>query len=265
MPAPQGSALKRKKPNLPSLKGSRAHASAAAGAGGAKAFRTKAAPAPKKGGKDGGRKEFEGEVEPEDPRDKKRERPEEGWKAHKLQKRADKFKKREEESEGSGYEEVAPAADGDTYAGLDQTGYSSSEGSFYGDGAGDDDDNSESDVDIFNSLAGPSSTKGGAASSSAKGKGPAPASITPLDDSDEDDDYILQMMEKSNVAAGKDVVKKAVGKKGDNGKGVKEATGGGSFQSMGASAGSPLALAPLADTPPSLAPQASCLICSSPS
>lgn len=265
MPAPQGSALKRKKPNLPSTKGSRAHASAAAGAGGAKAFKTKSTPAPK-GGKGKERKEFEGEVEPEDPRDKKRERPEEGWKAHKLKKREDKFRKRDEESDGSGYEEVAPAGDGDTYAGLDQTGYSSSDGSFSGGGGGDEDD-SESDVDIFNSLAGPSSSKAaGSSSAAAKGKGPASASIEPLDDSDEDDDYILQMMEKSNVAAGKDVVKKAVGKKGDNGKGVKEATGGGSFQSMGALRASPSsASAPGRMLTRPSPPQACCRTCSSPS
>lgn len=228
MPPPQGSSLKRKKPNLPSTKGSRAHASAAAGAGGAKAFKSKSAPRPTKGGKD--RQSFEdGEVEPEDPKDKKRERPEEGWKAHKMKKREEKFKKREEESEGSGYEEVAPADGADVYAGLDQDGYSSSEGSYLDGGNGGSD--SESDVDIFNSLAGPSTQ------ASAKGKGPAQANdygAAGQDDSDEDDDYILQMMEKSNVAAGKEVVKKAVGKKSDNGKAVKEATGGGSFQSMGA-------------------------------
>jgi hypothetical protein len=48
-----------------------------------------------------------------------------------------------------------------------------------------------------------------------------------------DADLIVEMMEKRNVKDGKAVVKSAVAKKGDNGKGMKEATGGGSFPTMG--------------------------------
>jgi hypothetical protein len=153
------------------------------------------------------------------------------------------------ESEGSGYEEVK----------VDEEGYSSDEGDSdsednFGGGrrGGRGGDSSEDDgFDITDALAGnlPSSSKKGkeraklpsqdAQFHQAGGKKKNSSYIPGMPESEDDEgdvsdaDLIVEMMEKRNVKDGKAVVKSAVAKKGDNGKGMKEATGGGSFPTMG--------------------------------
>lgn len=144
------------------------------------------------------------------------------------------------ESSGSGYEEV----------GLED-GYSS-DGYGGGGGGGDDygdDSSDDGGMDITAALSGamPSSMKGKGKAraplpsqdgaffgAGGKKKGSTYVSGQSDDDADGDDaDYIVEMMEKRNIKDGKAVVKSATAKKGDTQKAVKEATGGGSFQSMG--------------------------------
>ena len=141
------------------------------------------------------------------------------------------------ESSGSGYEEVG----GGGYSDDDEEGYGGSS-------------DSEGEMDITAALSGgmPSSSKMGgkgkersklpsqdAIFHAAGGKKKGSQYVPGQEDDDEEDgdvsdgDLIVEMMEKKNLKDGKAVVKSAVSKKGDNGKNVKEATGGGSFQSMG--------------------------------
>ncbi|CDZ97975.1 atp-dependent rna helicase dbp10 [Phaffia rhodozyma] len=152
--------------------------------------------------------------------------------------RGAKKSKTEEESEDSGYEEVGGAGSD----GSEDYAFSGGEGN----GGGYSDSSDEDEVDITAALSGtmPSaSTKrttrpalpsqesrysGRKSSSAPKGNEPEVG-----DGSDGDDDFIAEMMGKRNIEDGKAVVKETVGKKGDNGKNAKEASGGGSFQAMG--------------------------------
>lgn len=215
-------AQKRKRPTLPSTKPSRAHRSQQ--------------PAQKKSQ----------DVDDDDNKYSKRPKFDKrsDWKAKKAERaapastkpiihdprkknRGAKRSKVEEESEDSGYEEVGFQSD--RSSGEDQAL-----------------DSSDDEVDITAALSGamPSASAKGKArsalpsqesrfsgrksSSALKGTEPEVG-----DGSDGDDDFIAEMMGKKNMEDGKAVVKDAVGKKGDNGRGVKEASGGGSFQSMG--------------------------------
>ena len=146
----------------------------------------------------------------------------------------------DEESEGSGYEEVGGG------------GYSDDDDDEFG-GAGSSSDD-DGGMDITAALSGsmPGSSKGGLKASASRAKQPSQDAafhaaggkkkgsqyVPGQDDEDDEDagsdgDAIVEMMEKRNVKDAKAVVKSVVSKKGDNGKNVKEATGGGSFQSMG--------------------------------